>query len=1019
MKKFKTFELQPLSLITNLKFYLMRKRLLILMLVLLNAINIAYAQERIVTGTVSQKSDGATLPGVTVSVQGTKIVVTTNQAGKYSIKAPSSKAILVFSFIGMDKSEVSVGTNSVLDVQLVSSSTTLDEVLVVGYGTAKRVGTIVGSVSTVKAESIKARPTASVFDALQGKVAGLQVYNSSGEPSATSSVRLHGVGSLGASSTPLYVLDGVPISSGTMVDLNSSDFESVSVLKDASATSIYGSRAANGVIYITSKKGTLNTNAKITLNTQYGVSSLANTDAFERMMNTKQLTDFWVAVGYKTQAAVTSLLTTYPADTKWYKYFYKDAAPTSQGDISVAGGGGKTTYYVSGSYFDQQGLAVRSNFDRYTLRSNITSKANDWLTVGMNLTGGYDLRATNPYTSNSTNGGLAGLAPPFYSPYDAKGVKYPDVIPGWGNYNPEYLAAKAVNYAANTVQFNGMSFVQLTPFKGLTIKSQAGMDGYDYRITTKRLPSYIGSLNNGNIYEYYYRSITSTITNTIEYKFDLNSRHKFTVLGGQEGISNDYTSFWATSSGQTNDKLVLLNAGPNSKDVNSTHSQYAYLSYFGRVDYSMDDKYFTDFSVRNDQSSRFGINNRSAIFYAGGFMWNAKKESFLQDNNIISGLNLKLSVGTSGNSEVGNYANLALESTTQLAVNTNVAGNNQYNNVAGWAISSPGNPDLGWERQTQTTLGAKISFLKERFRLNVEYYNRATANMLISVPYPYTSGFSSVLSNVGALKNSGVDVTFDFDVFKSNDFFITPYVNLSYNKEKVTSLFQGLNYWIIPNTGVCWAIGKPVTFFYPIFAGIDPSDGKPMWYTQGTDKTVTTETTTTKVFNSAALEQNTGIKRYAPTTGGFGLNAGWKGFSIQADFAFALGKYLINNDRYFFENPNAFPGYNQSNTILDYWKKPGDVTRFPAYTEQFTQFDSRLIENASFLRMKNLSIGYALPGSLLKKTNVFSGARVFLTGRNLLTVTKYSGPDPEIDSNLTTGANPNTKQYTVGIQLTF
>jgi TonB-linked SusC/RagA family outer membrane protein len=986
----------------------MRKSLLTLLLVLVAIINMAYAQERAVTGTVSQKSDGATLPGVTVAVKGTKIVVTTNQAGKYSLRVPSKNAILVFSFIGMDKAEVAVGTNSVIDMQLVSSSVTLDEVIVVGYGTAKPVGTIVSSVTTVKATKLQEKPSANVLDALQGKVAGLQVYTSNGEPSTLSSIRLHGTGSLGAGSTPLYVLDGVAISSGTILDLNSNDFESVSVLKDASATSIYGSRAANGVIYITSKKGTTNTDAKIIVSTQYGVSSLANTDYFNKLMNTKQLTDFWIAIGYQTQAQVTSLLTTYPNDTKWYKYYYKDAVPTAQGDISIAGGGGKTTYFISGSYFNQQGLAVRSKFDRYTLRSNITSKANDWLTVGLNLTGGYDVRATNPYGSNSTNGGLSVLLQPYLTPYDANGVKYPDLIPGrnlW--YNPEYIAAKQNYYTSNNTQVNGMTFIQLTPFKGLTIKSQVGIDAFDYRNTQKRLPSFLGYLNNGFTYEYFNRSITSTITNTAEYKFAVNTKHKVTLLAGQEGINNDNTSFNGQSYGQTDDRLTLLNVGPSTITVASGHSQYAYLSYFSRAEYSFDDKYFADFSARNDQSSRFGKDNRSAMFYSGGLMWNAKKASFLMGNNIISGLNFKASLGTSGNSDIGNYSNLA-------TVTPNI-----YSTQTGWQIYTSGNPDLGWEQQTLLTLGAKIGLLKDRIRLNIEYYNRKTANMLISVPYPYTSGFGSVLSNVGTLTNSGVDVTFDFDLVRGNDFFITPYTNLNYNKEKVTELFQGKNFWIIPNTGVCWVVNQPVMFFYPIFAGVDPADGRPMWYTQGTDKTVKTETATTKVFNAQALEQNTGIKRYAPFTGGFGLNAGWQGLTFQADFSFALGKYLINNDRYFTENPNQFPGYNQSSTILDYWKAPGDVTTFPAYGQQFTQFDSRLIENASFMRLKNLSIGYSVPSSILKKTNVFKGAKVFITGRNLLTFTKYSGPDPEVDSNLTLGINPNTKQYSVGVELTF
>jgi hypothetical protein len=326
---------------------------------------------------------------------------------------------------------------------------------------------------------------------------------------------------------------------------------------------------------------------------------------------------------------------------------------------------------------------------------------------------------------------------------------------------------------------------------------------------------------------------------------------------------------------------------------------------------------------------------------------------------------------------------------------------------------------LGWESQKLSTLGLKFALFNDRYHFNVEYYNRVTTNMLVSVPFPYTSGFGSVLSNVGALKNSGVDIAFDFDIVKAKDYFVTPYINLSYNKEEVTELFDGRDYWITPNTGVCWVVGKPVTFFYPLFAGIDPTDGMPMWYKQSEDKTVTSKVETTKVFNTAALEQSTGIKRNAPLIGGFGLNAGWKGITFQADFSYALGKYLINNDRYFFENPSAFSGFNQTTRILDYWKKPGDVALFPKYGTQFTQFDSRLIENASFMRLKNLSIGYKIPDSMLGKTKFFTGARFYLTGRNLLTFTNYLGPDPEIDSNLSLGVNPNTKQYSVGFELTF
>jgi hypothetical protein len=392
-------------------------------------------------------------------------------------------------------------------------------------------------------------------------------------------------------------------------------------------------------------------------------------------------------------------------------------------------------------------------------------------------------------------------------------------------------------------------------------------------------------------------------------------------------------------------------------------------------------------------------------------MWNAKKESFLEGVGFLSTLNIKASIGTSGNSAIGNYANLA------------TVGTNLYNGSTGWSISTPGNPALSWENQLLTTIGAKFSFFEDKYRFNVEYYNRVTKNMLVGVPYPYTSGFASITTNVGSLKNAGFDISIDFDLLRGKDFFVSPYINLNYNKEKVTELFNGLDFWSIPNTGVCWIVGQPVSFFYPYFAKVDPATGSPTWYVPGTESTKTSKDSTTTVFASPGLNQFLGKPRYPPFTGGFGINAGWKGLALQADFAFAHKKYLFNNDRYFFENPTpaGFAGYNQSSRVLNYWKQTGDVTEFPRYdpTLLWTQFDSRLIEDASFMRLKNLTLSYSLPSKLLKSTKFFSGARIFVTGRNLLTFTKYLGPDPEVDSNITLGANPNTKQYSFGAEITF
>jgi hypothetical protein len=260
------------------------------------------------------------------------------------------------------------------------------------------------------------------------------------------------------------------------------------------------------------------------------------------------------------------------------------------------------------------------------------------------------------------------------------------------------------------------------------------------------------------------------------------------------------------------------------------------------------------------------------------------------------------------------------------------------------------------------------------------------------------------------------------DVWKDrNDNYITPYLNFSYNKDKVLELFQGKDYWIIPNTGVCYVVGQPVSFFYPIFNRVNPETGAPEWFVPGENIAINQEdpNNVTSTFNEAALEQNTGISRYAPINGGFGLSASYSGFYLQADFSFSLGKYLIVNDAYFFENPNQFAGFNQRKKVADFWKQPGDVTEFPAYNYMFTQFDSRMIENASFTRLKNLTLGYNVPENFIKKTNFFKQAKFFVTGRNLLTFTKFEGPDPEVDSNLTLGVNPNTKQISAGFELTF
>ena len=985
------------------------RKLVVMILCATLAFTQSFAQNRTVSGKVTDEK-GAAIAGASVVAKSSKAGTTTAADGTFKLTVANSVKVLTISSLNFVQKDVTIAANNTANASLTASAAdALDEVIVVGYGAAKKKSDVTGSVVTVNAEKLQNKPTANMFDALQGKVPGLQVYNSSGEPSATPSVRLNGVGSLGASSTPLYVMDGIPIDAGTIVSLNPEDFESVTVLKDASSTSIYGSRAANGVIYITSKKGKVNT-SKITVQSQYGVSNLVKPtlDLFNNFMNTKQLTDFWIATRHQTPAQVASLLATYNADTKWYQQYYKENIPTQQIDLNISGGGGKTTYYISGSAFKQEGLTYRSDFERYTMRANINTTVNNWFKLGVNLSGGYDERQTNPYGSNSTNRGLSLLRQPFYSAYDANGVKYPDIIPGGNFYNPNYLADKLLSVGTN-VQFNPSGFIQINPFAGFTLKSQAGMEFYDYRGSSKTLPSFLGSLNNGNASESFSRGTTKTITNTAEYAFKFKERNSFTLLAGQEFISNNSNGFSGSSTGQTDDRLMLVSAGPTGFTAGSSMDEYAFASYFGRLNYNLDSKYFVDLSIRNDQSSRFGRALRGATFYSAGLMWKAKNEKFLQNVKWVDNLVVKGSIGTSGNSSIGNYQSLA------------TVGTNLYNSTPGWGVSSAGNPELSWETQKQINLGVQATVFN-KLNIDVEYFERLTSSMLISVPFPWTSGFSSVTSNVGSLKNSGFNANVNYDFIKKKSSFLNVYVNVGYVEQKITELFQGKQYWIIPNTGVCWAVGQPVSYFYPIWAGVDPANGDATWYRPNADPNKIVETTksaTTNAFNTAGLQQNTGIKRYAPFNGGFGFSAGVREFSVSADFSYSKGKFMINNDRYFFENPNQFAGFNQSNTVLNYWKQPGDRTVFPRYGVQFTQFDSRLIEDASFMRLKALTFAYDFSKTLLNKQKVLTGAKFYVTMRNIWTLTNYSGPDPEVDTNVTLGANPNTSQVAVGLNLSF
>ena len=979
----------------------MKRKLMLLLTCLFIGIGLVTAQVTKVTGLVISEEDGLPVVGASVLVKGTTVGTVTDMDGKFMLSnIPSSAKTIVVSFIGMKSQELTIKAN--MNITLKADAEVMEEVVVVGYGTGKKIGSVVGAVAKVNSDKIASKPVANAMDALQGQVSGLQVYTSSGEPGSGSSSYIRGVGSLTADNEPLYVLDGTPVSSNVMVMMNPNDFASVTVLKDASATSIYGSRAANGVIYITTKKGKVGEKAMITLSGNYGIARLAR--RVGNPMSSKQLLDYQLKHNIINQEKYERYINT-GVNTNWQDYFFRDDAPSYQANLSIQGGGEKTTYYVSGSYYNQDGIAPRSSYERYTFRSNIESRPTEWLRFGANIGATYDEQQTSPFTyqgSNNLNGGILGslMNQPYYNPFDEDGSKL-DFIPGLNAWSPYYLTDKQPS-KSNTAQLDGSAYIQLTPLKGLTIRSQFGIDAYDYRQTSKRLASHPAANGKGYAYEQFARNAQLTITNTAEYKFDINTEHQFTFLLGQEGIKNNYEKFASETTGHNDDRLTMLEAGTAAtllgKDENNLY-EYQFLSFFGRVNYAYDDKYFADFSVRSDASSRFGKNNRSAIFLSGGLMWNIKKEKFLEDVDFLSDLKLKASIGTTGNSSIGNYDHLGLVST------------NLYQGQGGWQILTPGNPDLGWEKQTLTNIGVEASFFN-KYRVELTYYSKKTSDMLMEVPLPYTSGFSTMTQNIGAMTNNGVELSVSLDLFKNKDWFVGFNMNYAYNKNKIKELFYGYSEWAMPNYLVSYNVGQAVQYYMPKFAGVDPEDGRQMWYIPGTDGE------TTKEYNEELLQQPTGKNRYVPHNGGFGLNISWKGLALSTDFAWVLGKYMVNNDYYFAANPTQFANFNQSQDVLNEWQNPGDITNMPRYGSVL-QFDTHLLENASFLRMKNIALSYTLPKSWMNASKVIRSVKIMASARNLFTITDFKGADPELDSNLTMGAYPNTKQFTVGAEITF
>lgn len=974
-------------------------KLLTLALMLCSVVT-AQAQQRVtVNGVVTDASDSTPLIGVSI-ITGPGTGVTTGVDGAYSVTVTEGTT-LIFQYLGYKTTEWVVSTEEKSirhDVALELDVDELEEVVVVAYGTRKK-GTIAGSVSTVKSEKLESVPAAGFDQALQGQSAGLMVLSNSGEPSKAATFQIRGTNSINSGTSPLFILDGVPISSSDFNAISPSDIESVSVLKDASSSSIYGARAANGVVVITTKRGTTSDDAKITFRSQLGISQLAH--GSWNLMNTSERIEFEKEIGLDAGKNYDILSKT---DINWLDVVFNDQALLHSYDLSMSRATDKMNYYVSGSFYDQDGIAQGSTFRRYNMRANTDVKASKWLRVGTNAMIVFE------EVQQAEDGEYALYSPisasrfmlPYWNPYREDGTIASEKDGSWKGTGQNPL-----EWMENNQQFNkkfktlATLFAEVTPIKDLAIRTQVGADFTNSTAFMQSMPSYAPNNGIGAAGRAAYNTLNLTITNTATYSKKIDNRHSLNFLLGQEGVDYHYEGFQLITEGQNNDYLNNLSSGSRATIWSDVTDSYSYLSFFGRAEYSFDDRYYADLSVRTDASSRFGKSGRWAAFWSVGFMWNARKESFLESIYWLTNAQLAVSTGTSGNSSIPNYDHLAL-----------VGGGANYNDQMGIYPMQSGNEDLGWEKLWTTNIAFHLGFWN-RLNADIEFYNKLTTDMLMSVPVSYADkGEGFRWDNIGAMVNRGFELQLNADIIRSRNFVWNISANVSYNRNEITELYGDLDEYELSSTNTKLKKGHSVGEFYiNRYAGVNPANGDALWL--DAKGNITTEY---RESDKVMLE---GKSYIAPWQGGFGTSFMWRGFTLSTQFSWVADRWMFNNDRFFEESNGLYSAYNQSRRLLyERWKKPGDVTDIPRYGVT-PQMDSRFLENASFLRLKNVMLSYSLPSSMLRKTKFFTAARIYIQAQNLFTLTPFSGLDPESSSNVYKAQYPMSRQYSMGIDLNF
>lgn len=958
----------------------------------------SYAQEKTVTGTVTSAADGLPLPGVNVIVKGTTRGVQTDFDGNYSIKANQGET-LTFSFVSMKSADIKIGASSTINLSMQEDIASLDEVVVVAYGTEKK-SSVISSVSVVGSEKLEQVPIASFDQMLKGQSPGLHVISGSGQPGSAAKVRIRGTHSINGGSTPLYVLDGVPITAGDFATLNANDFDSVSVLKDAAATSIYGTRGSSGVILITTKKGK-DGKTRIKYSTQYGVSEIGQ-ERFEMMSGReKMIFDNWQNPGTHTEADIANAI-----DTDWSQYFLRQGK-TKTHDFSVSGGDARTQFFTSVSYYDQEGIGLRSSLKRFTARLNVDHQASKKFKVGTNMTIGY---SKSNFTSSE---GAINLNNPFAAVYLASPNDAPFNPDGSYNTGNGLVGGNALeNLFENTsteddVKIVAGAYANLEFAKNLTASVRVGVDYINRTFESGTGPNtylgqnggIIGNLGSYSFTNQFQANINSTTS--VTYQNIFNEIHNVEVTGFVEYFKAHTGSGGYTGYG-INPKLVGYATGitPGTvtngfiPDVTGSVSEQGLFSVFARAKYNFDEKYFFEGTIRRDASSRFSDANKWGTFYAVAGGWAIHKEDFLTAS-WIDNLKLRASYGVTGNQQG-----------IALFQDQGTYGTTSYNGIAGIVASAIGNNQLQWEESAKLNIGVDYGLLKGRISGSVDYYTENVSNLFIDQQLSLTSGFGSISANVGKMENKGFDGIINGVVLQNDDFSWSLNFNFNYNKNEITDLGQEEDYELgtsIISEGLAFG-----SHYIVGWAGVNPANGEPLY--------LDADGNVTNVYSEGNSTANWGSSEPI-LTGGFGTQVNYKGFSLSAAFTFADDFYRFNNQSFFQENAN-FSQYNLSTAMLSVWRNPGDITDIQGFAYN-REFSSKDIEDASYTRLSNVTLAYTVPAQYLEKVNFIDGIRIYAQGTNLYTWTNFSGFDPEDDNNLASYEYPTPRTITFGVDLNF